>query len=384
VVHSVVLKVAELCNLNCGYCYMYNHNDRSFLKRPKLLSTETLEHLLRRLDEHCTRHAPHRIAITLHGGEPLLLGPELLGRYAGRIAEALGDKLAWMALQTNATLVNKSFIDVFHRENIHIGVSLDGPAAIHDAERVDHRGRGSHVDAVRGLLQLQDAGLHPGVLCVVNPRMPGLEVYEHFRDLGVEWMSFLLPDITHDSKLERYGGLGKAPVARYLIPVFDRWWSDDDPDVRVRLFWDLIRSLLGATPESDAFGGALNYVVIETDGAIQPVDTLRACESGMIETGLNVRTHGLDDLHLGPPLLHQLVTQGLPLCATCRACPEVAVCRGGYVTHRYSRANGFDNPSAWCADLLALIQHIRRKVTRAHRTMSRQSYSLPTASATAF
>jgi len=47
-IHSVVVKVAELCNLNCSYCYMYNHRDTSYKTRPKIMSENVLELLLRR------------------------------------------------------------------------------------------------------------------------------------------------------------------------------------------------------------------------------------------------------------------------------------------------------------------------------------------------
>ena len=94
-------------------------------------------------------------------------------------------------------------------------------------------------------------------------------------------MAFLLPDITHDSKPLRYGGLGRTPVADYLIPIFDRWFEEDNPNVVIRLFWDIIKRMLGGKTSTDTFGNhAQLYVVIESDGAIQPVDTLRVCRGG--------------------------------------------------------------------------------------------------------
>ncbi len=47
---------------------------------------------------------------------------------------------------------------------------------------------------------------------------------------------------------------------------------------------------------------------------------------------------------------------GLP--ATCRACPIVDICGGGDLPSRYSRQNGFDNPSVYCSDLQVVIGHI--------------------------
>jgi uncharacterized protein len=50
------------------------------------------------------------------------------------------------------------------------------------------------------------------------------------------------------------------------------------------------------------------------------------------------------------------------LCAQCRGCPVRAVCGGGYLPHRYSSRNGFDNPSVYCRDLMKLIVHIQARV----------------------
>jgi uncharacterized protein len=86
------------------------------------------------------------------------------------------------------------------------------------------------------------------------------------------------------------------------------------------------------------------------------------CEDGIARSGLNVRQLGFDDLALGLPLVHRAVHQGFPLCAHCLACPEREVCGGGYLPHRYARATGFDNPSVWCADILALVAHIRERI----------------------
>jgi uncharacterized protein len=376
-VDSLVVKVAERCNLNCTYCYMYNHADQSWLRRPKIMSDEVFERLLDRMEQHCAAHPGHRMSFTFHGGEPMLIGKRRLARYARRARERLGSALFGMGMQTNGTLVDDEWVDVLREAGIRTGVSLDGPPNINDAARVDHRGRGSHDAAVEGLLKLRDGGVFDGVLCVINPEFDGLEVYDYFRSLGLTWISFLFPDVTHDSRERLYGRFGRTPVADYLIPIFDSWFSEDDPSVHIRLFWDILRQMLGGKSRSDAFGnGPLGYVVIETDGAIQPVDTLRACEDGMIESGLNLSRNGFDDLHLGPPLLHKLVAEGLPLCATCRACPDLGACGGGYPTHRYSRLNRFDNPSAWCEDIRKLVGHMRSRIHPVWRQTQVRSSSL--------
>lgn len=360
-IRSIVLKLAGRCNLNCSYCYVYNREDRTFLERPKLIRDETFDAVLRRIGEYCDRHRS-RMRITFHGGEPMLVGAERLDRLAARAREVLGARLGHLSMQTNATLIDDRWIEVFERRDIGVGVSLDGPPEIHDACRVDHQGRGSYARTVRGIRRLRAAGREPGILCVVNPAVSGVETYRHFRQLGIRSMSFLLPDVSHDTKLRYYGGLGRAPVADYLIPIFDAWFDEDDPKVKVRLFRDLLMRIFGGHGSTDTFGNPkMGYLVVETDGSIEALDALRACEHGIAKSGLNVREHGFDDLAKGLKLAHRAVSEGIPLCATCRGCRLREVCGGGYLPHRYARHNGFDNPSVWCADIKLLIDHMRER-----------------------
>ena len=83
-------------------------------------------------------------------------------------------------------------------------------------------------------------------------------------------------------------------------------------------------------------------------------------------------THGFDDLETGAPHVHEAIHSGYPPAAPCRACPELAVCGGGFLPQRYSRARRFDNPSVWCADILALLAHIRAR-TGISPELTRQS-----------
>jgi uncharacterized protein len=359
----IVLKVAALCNLNCSYCYVYNHQDTTFRERPRFISTEVFDATLARIEAYCTRRPGQRMTIAFHGGEPTLIGPARFDALAARARQKLGRRLKGLSLQTNGTLIDAEWTRVLSRHHVNVGVSIDGPAAVHDAVRVDHAGRGSHRAVVAGLRLLQQAGLDPSVICVIDPGRSGLAVYRHFRRLGIERMNFLLPDVSHDSKALFYGGRGATPVADYLLPVFDAWYEEDDPDVEVRIFRGLIRMLLGGEGETDAFGNLkTGYLVVETDGSIETLDAMRVCAHGLNRSGLTVLEHGFDDLQAGLPIVYQAVHTGFPLCATCQVCPERDICGGGYVPHRYARANRFDNPSVWCADILKLLAHIRSRL----------------------
>jgi uncharacterized protein len=360
-----ILKVAERCNLNCSYCYMYNHPDQSYKGRPKFMSEEVYTRALLMMRNYCENHAPARVSLSFHGGEPTLLGPDRFDDWVSRARTILGDRLDGISLQTNATLLNERWVPVLQKHPISVGVSMDGPAEVHDRFRVDFRGAGSHLRVMEGIELLNRNRIPYLVLCVINPFVSGLEVYRFFRARGISRIDLLLPDVTHDSvHTMRPEGVA-TPVADYLIPVFDAWLEENDPEVTIRLFWGIVRNMMGGSRWTDAFGNPrLRYLVIESDGAIEGNDVLKICEEGMAATGLNVLEDSFDDLATAPGIVRTMVFDGIPLCHTCRRCPEVEFCGGGYLPHRYSSRNGFDNPSVWCEDIQKLFGHIRARCAR--------------------
>ena len=282
-IDSLVVKIAELCNLNCRYCYLYNHGDTTFKGRPRFMSDTVFDGLLKSVWRYCEAEPGRAVSITFHGGEPTLVGPRRLVELAARARATLGPRLGSLQMQTNGTLIDERWVDALRTARVHASVSLDGPADIHDRDRVDHLGRGSHQAATRGLRLLQEAGLAPGVLAVIAPGEDGGRVYRHFRELGVTSMDFLLPDVTHDTRDSWYGAAGPTPVAKYLVSAFDAWFDEDNPDIVARVLYGLLRKMMGGDTTSDAFGNGLHsYLIVDTDGSIQPNDAAE---------GLRARDH---------------------------------------------------------------------------------------------
>ena len=365
-IKSLVVKIVQRCNLNCTYCYMYNHADQSFRTRPALMSRDIFRAMVSRISSYCESRPDHVMDVIFHGGEPMLFDPHDMDELLTYAKHILGRRVRY-GLQTNGTLVTDEWIDVFLRHDIRPSVSIDGTPEVHDALRVDHKGRGSYEKAVAGLKKLMDAKLDPGVLCVISPGQSGIDVYRHLRSLGLKRMDFLLPDATHDSKPLMYGTYGLTPISDYLSPIFDAWFEEDDSEIRIRLFVEIIRLLLGGTPITDNMGASLkgqNYLIIDTDGSIHGTDVLKICYEGASDTGLNVLNDEFSDLSKANPLAFQLINHGVPLCAECLACPEQDICRGGAMAHRYSQAKGFANPTVWCMDMLKLIAHIRASISQ--------------------
>jgi uncharacterized protein len=358
-----ILKVASRCNLNCSYCYVYNKEDTSWRGRPALMSEETFDATLKRIAEHCRRSGQRSVSIIFHGGEPTLVRPVKFAAMCAKARERLGPFAeVSLSVQTNGTQLDDGWIEILREHDVAIGISLDGPRDVHDKFRVDHKGRGSYDAVARSIERLHCADVPFGILSVVQPGADPLRIHRHFLELGGKSISYLLPAETYETIGPIREMFGSTPCADFLIPIFDEWWENGTIDVRIREFWEMGRAILGGISQLDSVGNpAIRFVSVETDGSIHGLEKLKTCEDGMTDTELTV--HDADFMDIARlSSLHAAVMEGMPLPSACRACPERATCGGGYLPTRYSRERGFDNPSVWCADLLALFGHIRTRL----------------------
>lgn len=359
-----ILKVASRCNLNCSYCYVFNKGDLTWQQRPPVMSAATFEAALERIRRHCLFSGQKTVTVSFHGGEPCLIGAQRFDAWCTRGYQVLGDVVeVRFVLQTNGTLLDEAWAEVLPKHHVQVGISMDGPKQVHDVFRVDHRGQGSYDVVERGLTLLRDKGVPFGILSVVQLGADPIFIHRHFLSLGCNSISYLMPDFMHDTISTIYRRYGPTPCADFLIPVFDDWWFNGTIDTRINPFWQIARTILGGDSQTDSLGNdPLGFAVVETDGAIEGLDVLRICEEGMTRTGLNVQQADFRDIVQASALHHQVIFEGTSVPQGCRSCPEQETCGGGHLPHRYSRARGFDNPSVWCADILALFAHIRDRI----------------------
>jgi len=363
-ISQFILKVASRCNLNCPYCYVYNKGDSTWKIRPPLMSDGVFQKILTRIRNHCRNTCQNYANIIFHGGEPCLIGVEQFDAWCDRAAEFLKDTArADFSIQTNGTLIDDAWVEVFRKHRVKIGISMDGPAEIHDANRPDHAGRGSYAQVENGIRLLAAKRVPYGILCVIPFGVDPLLVHGHFMSLGCKQVTYVLPHYTYDNVEAIRNQYGPTPCADFLIPVFDEWWFNGTPDIHIGDLRNMARVVMGGESHIETIGNvAPRYVFIESDGEVEGLDNLRSCSNGITQIGVNVRNNEFLDILAAKGIHGRAIFQGMPLCKTCQACPEVETCGGGYLPHRYSRLNGFDNPSVWCADLLKIFTHIRMRM----------------------
>lgn len=359
-----VLKINSRCDLKCRYCYMYEMADQSWRSQPRRMSARTVADVAARIAEHAETHALPSVQIVLHGGEPLLAGPEFIRGLVTAVRARTPARVD-VYLQTNGVLMDAGFLKLFDELDIRVGVSLDGDATAHDRHRVRPNGRGSHEAVVRALQELTSEPfrhLFSGLLCTIDPRNPPVDTYHALLRFEPPAIDFLLPHGNWSAPPP--GRVPRAPETPYgdwLIAIFDRWYPSGPP-TRIRLFHEIMKLLLGGRSATEQVGlSPVAVAVVETDGGIQQSDVLKSAYDGAAETGLHVSRDSFDQaLRLPWVAARQIGARALSeQCASCRI---HQVCGGGLYAHRYHAGRGFREPSVYCPDLYRLITHIRRRL----------------------
>lgn len=362
-----IVKIHSRCDLSCKYCYMYEMADQSWRSRPKRMEPATVVALATRIAEHAAAYSLDSVQLVLHGGEPLLAGPDFIRQVVDTVRKAVEPATRLdVGLQTNGVLLDAGFLKLFDELGVQVGVSLDGDAGSHDRHRRRANGEGSHAAVVRGLDLLTSEPfkhLFSGLLCTIDPRNDPVGTYRALLAFQPPAIDFLLPHGNWSAPPPgRVPGAPETPYGDWLLKIFDRWYHTAGPAPRVRLFSEIIKVLLGGSSASEEVGlSPIAMVVVETDGSIEQSDLLKSAYPGAPATGLHVARDSFDDVLRLPGVAARQIGDRA-LAGDCVTCGIRRVCGGGLYAHRYRAGSGFANPSVYCPDLLRLIPYIRDTV----------------------
>ncbi len=232
-IRLLVIQPTSLCNLDCSYCYL---PDR---QRRLLLDPALMRPILQRVLE--SPFLGDGFTLLWHAGEPLTRPPSFYdganAELRALLAAAPGVRVE-QSLQTNGTLINDSWCACFLRHGIDVGVSVDGPAFLHDSVRRNRAGRGSHAQTMRGIACLQEAGVPLSVITVLTReslRHPDALV-DFYLEHGIVEVGLNMEEtegVNERSSLDAAGTEGL--YRRFLERLWDRV-ADSGGALRIREF----------------------------------------------------------------------------------------------------------------------------------------------------
>jgi uncharacterized protein len=332
---TLVLEVAQDCNLRCTYCYA---EAGTYGAAPCLLAPETARRAVRYLLDNSGDR--EHVTLVFFGGEPLLNMPAI--RAATSEAISYGGKIGKevrFSLTTNGTLLDPEIVTFLHANRVSVAVSMDGPRHVHDQNRPDEKGNGSYTEIVSRLVPLLEDSPVPvaaRVTLVPDQWSRVVEVFDHliglgFHEVGIAPVSpvskTLLPSAAQEATLlEGFGLLARRFVA-------------DARKGRVTPFSNILDLLgrlhLGQT-RAVSCGAGFGYMAMDAKGRFFPCHRLAGETDfcvGSLQTEIDT-----DRIHSCLGSLNKGRKQ------SCSRCWARTICAGGCHYENHLRENLLDLP----------------------------------------
>ncbi len=291
------------------------------------MTEEMLETLVRQAMENAER----RVSFAFQGGEPMVRGLPFYRRLIELEQKyARPGVLLEHSIQTNGTLITPEWAAFFRENNFLVGVSMDGTRELHNANRIDTKGKGSWDPIVKNLQLLQRNQVEVNLLCVVTAQVArrAQAVYQSLKKLGVRYLQFIpCLDPMEEARGGRAYSLTPEKYGQFLCTLFDQWYQDwaNGDYVSIRFFDDYVHLLTGQPAGTCATAGHCGqYFVVEGDGSVYPCDFFVLDELCMGRLG----EQSLAQLAQSP-IAAQFCAQGRGAPNDCAGCRWLRLCNGG-------------------------------------------------------
>ena len=249
--HVLAKPTGAICNLDCAYCF--------FLSKEQLypgsnfrMSDEVLKSYIQQyIQSQPTREA----TIAWQGGEPTLMGLDFF-RQAVAYADEFkrpGQRISY-SIQTNGVLLDDEWGKFLRKHRFLVGISIDGPAVLHDVYRRDKGGKPTFERVIAGLNILKKHRVEYNILCTVNAANGNhpLETYRFFRDdLKAEFIQFIpIVERQNETGFQEGDQVTERSVRAqqwgdFLSAIFDEWVKRDVGRIFVPTFESALANWYG-------------------------------------------------------------------------------------------------------------------------------------------
>ncbi len=342
----VIIQATPYCNINCTYCYLPDRQDRS------RMSSQTLEAIVQFL-LNGPELAPN-LSIVWHAGEPMVLSRRFYAE-----AFALFSRLSECGttvehhFQTNGTLISDEWCRFFLEHRMRVGLSIDGPQALHDRNRTDRRGNGTFARTMRGAELLRKHGIPfstIGVLSAEALRDPD-GMWNFVMENGLTNVGFNVEEAEGANIVSSLSSNDSVDQFRHFFKVIAQRASAH-PEVRVRELADT-RARVCSTSGKDTFcsentaGAILSFGV---DGSISTYspELLSICSPtyGRFAWG-NVHKDSFEVFkeNLAQSVVSEHIKNGIEVCRT--ECEYFTLCGGGAPSNKLAEQGTFEGSETW-------------------------------------
>jgi uncharacterized protein len=354
-----VKPAGAVCNMDCHYCY-YLKKQHLYPAVESFCMTDDL--LEKYIIQHIEASTNPTITFSWHGGEPTVLGLDYFRKIVEleRKHQPAGRRIL-NGLQTNGILLEEEWCRFFSAEGFGVGLSLDGPAEMHDRYRVTRGQQPTHKQTMRAFELLQAHRIPCDILCVLhdqNVHRP-TQVYRFFKEIGAQYVGFLpVVEPTRDAE----SGVSPHTVparsfGTFLCTIFDEWMRYDVGRIMVQIFDEASRPAFGLEHSLCIFRETCGDIpVIEHNGDFFSCDHFVDAEHRLG----NIRETPLAELLESPAQIAFGRAKRDALPRYCQACEVLSTCNGGCPKDRFIRTpDGEPGLNYLCAGFKYFFRHSR-------------------------
>ena len=367
-INILIKPASSACNMACKYCFyrdVAEHREQAF---EGMLSLQKMERVIRAGMEY----ADHSCSFAFQGGEPTLAGldfyrgvVELQKKYARSGLEIHN------AIQTNGMLIDEEWAAFLAENRFLVGLSLDGPAELHNLNRLDTMGEGTFNRVMRAARLMEKHGVEFNILCVVTGRNARSveKIYRFYRRQGFRWLQFIpcLDSLEQQRGEEKYH-LSAENYGDFLIRLFDLWYEDlqHGEYISIRHLDNWLSILLGGQPEACSMTGqcAVQFVV-EGDGGVYPCDFYVLDEWRMGTVGES----SFAEMQRGE-VAAWFIQASLRVPNKCRRCRWYGLCRNGCRRNRMTLLDGEVDRNCYCEAYQRFFSQREKQLMQAARLLA--------------
>ena len=335
----IIVKLTNSCDLACNYCgtaVPNTYRGKTYTELMRLDQIYNLYSILSRSQQITN------IDFLWHGGEPLLINLTTLDNIMNA-QNVLSDKTITNSIQTNGTLITDAAAKLIKKHKIRVGVSLDGPKEIQDAQRPMRGNSRSSFDlTMKGIDILKKYDIPFGVLAVTTKKTLELgakNLFEFFVKNNITTFDFLPQEpILFDGKQLTDYIYSSEEYSNFLINLFDTWYNYDDPKVSIIYYEALIKTLLNKNSGICQIG---KDTCVDTVFTFYSDDTLVICDKfPRSDDDKNIMKitiksiKSMDDVFSSEEYKRGLIYQTKSN-KHCGNCEWFSYCHGGCVYDRY-------------------------------------------------
>ena len=347
--HVMAKPSSSKCNIDCTYCF-YLEKQHLYPDQGKTayMSDETLS---RYIQQQIEAQPTEQVVFAWQGGEPTLLGLSFFER-AIELQRLYGaGKKIVNTLQTNGLLLDEQWCQFFHKHQFLIGISIDGPQAIHDRYRRTRSDKPTHHLVEKAIALLKQHQVEFNTLTVVNHESvehPEV-IYDYLKSLGSQHMQFI-PLVERKATEKTSDGLtllhpGRAESSQvtdwsvdgekfglFMSTIFHQWVRKDMGTIWRQWFENTLALTAGQESQTCVFAPTCgNAFALEANGDIYACDHYVYPEfklGNIHATAISTINQSIESHGCGQ-------SKQTSLSNDCLNCPYLSLCNGGCPKHRF-------------------------------------------------